>query len=144
MPPEQREAFCRGWARNLVEHVDGALYVCMSSKEWPTVSRVLEEAGAHWSDTLVWAKDRFTLGRADYQRQYEPIWYGWREGAKRHWCGDRDQGDVAVDRTALRAGEEREVKEIHDDPLEQKEQEGREVEEKEAAVAEEIIDGQGR
>ena len=34
------------------------------------------------------------LGRADYQRQYEPLWYGWREGAKRHWCGGRDQGDI--------------------------------------------------
>lgn len=66
----------------------------MSTKEWATVSRVLEEAGAHWSDTIVWAKDRFTLGRSDYQRQYEPIWFGWREGAKHHWCGDRDQGDV--------------------------------------------------
>ena len=32
--------------------------------------------------------------RADYQRQYEPILYGWPEGAQRHWCGDRDQGDV--------------------------------------------------
>jgi DNA modification methylase len=58
------------------------------------VSRVLDEEGAHWSDTIIWAKDRFTLGRADYQRQYEPIWYGWREGAKHHWRGDRDQGDV--------------------------------------------------
>lgn len=94
MAAAQWEAFCRGWARNLVDHVDGALYVCMSSKEWPLVCRVLEEAGAHWSDTLIWAKDRFTLGRADYQRAYEPIWYGWRAGTKRHWCGDRDQGDV--------------------------------------------------
>ena len=34
------------------------------------------------------------LGRADYQRQYEPIWYGWREGAQHYWRGDRDQGDV--------------------------------------------------
>ena len=34
------------------------------------------------------------LGRADYQRQYEPIWYGWREGVKRQWTGGRDQGDV--------------------------------------------------
>ena len=94
MPAEQWEAFCRGWARNLVEHVDGALYVCMSTKEWPLVSRVLAEAGGHWSDTIIWKKDRFVLGRADYQRQYEPIWYGWREGADHHWCGDRDQGDV--------------------------------------------------
>ena len=94
LPPEQWEAFCRGWAKSLVANVDGALYVCMSTKEWPLVSRVLEEAGGHWSDTLVWAKDRFVLGRADYQRQYEPMWFGWREGQKHYWCGDRDQGDV--------------------------------------------------
>ena len=50
--------------------------------------------GGHWSDTIIWKKDRFVMGRADYQRQYEPIWFGWREGAKHHWCGDRDQGDV--------------------------------------------------
>jgi DNA modification methylase len=99
MPPEEWEAFCRGWAKNLLAHVDGALYVCMSSKELPLVSRVLEEEGAHWSDTVIWRKDRFTLGRADYQRQYEPIWFGWREGAKHQWHGGRDQGDVwEVDR----------------------------------------------
>ena len=34
------------------------------------------------------------MGRADYQRSYEPIWFGWREGSTHHWCGDRDQGDV--------------------------------------------------
>ena len=97
--PEQWEAFVRGWARNLARRVDGALYVCMSTKEWPLVSRVLAEEGGHWSDTIIWAKDRFVLGRADYQRAYEPIWYGWREGATHFWCGDRDQGDVwSIDR----------------------------------------------
>ena len=40
------------------------------------------------------AKRTFTLGRADYQRQYEPILYGWREGSDHYWCGARDQGDV--------------------------------------------------
>jgi DNA modification methylase len=94
MPREQWETFCRGWARNLLQQVDGALYVCMSSKELPLVSRVLEEEGGHWSDTIIWRKDRFTLGRADYQRQYEPIWFGWREGSKHQWHGGRDQGDV--------------------------------------------------
>jgi ParB/RepB/Spo0J family partition protein len=92
LSPQAWEAFCGGWARNLLAFVHGALYICVSSREWPTVSRILQEAGAHWSDTIIWAKDRFTLGRADYQRQYEPLWYGWREGAKHHWCGDRDQG----------------------------------------------------
>jgi DNA modification methylase len=66
----------------------------MSAKEMPTVARVLIEEGGHWSDTIIWAKDRFTLGRADYQRGYEPIWYGWCEGSAHHWCGDRDQNDV--------------------------------------------------
>jgi DNA modification methylase len=94
LSPEDWEAFCRGWAKQLIDAVDGAVYVCMSTREWPVVSRVLADAGAHWSDTIIWAKDRFVLGRADYQRQYEPIWFGWRDGAQHHWCGDRDQGNV--------------------------------------------------
>ena len=98
LAPEAWEAFCRGWAQNLLGVVDGALYVCMSTKEWPTVSRILAEAGAHWSDTIIWEKDRFVLGRADYQRAYEPIWYGWREGAKHQYAGGRDQSDVWKDR----------------------------------------------
>ena len=94
LPAEAWERFCRAWAASLTANVAGALYVCMSSKEWPLVCRALAEAGAHWSDTIIWAKDRFTLGRADYQRQYEPIWYGWPDGSQRHWAGGRDQGDV--------------------------------------------------
>ena len=42
----------------------------------------------------VWAKNTFTLGRSDYQRQYEPILYGWKNGSDHFWCGARDQGDV--------------------------------------------------
>ena len=94
LPPDKWEKFCQAWAKNLLGSVDGAVYLCMSTREWPTVSRVLAEAGGHWSDTIIWAKDRFVLGRADYQRQYEPLWFGWREGAAHHWCGDRDQGDI--------------------------------------------------
>ena len=94
LAPDAWEAFCRGWAHNLITTVDGAIYVCMSTKEWPTVSRILAEAGGHWSDTVIWAKDRFVLGRADYQRSYEPMWYGWREGVKRQYFGGRGQTDM--------------------------------------------------
>ncbi|QIK21172.1 site-specific DNA-methyltransferase (plasmid) [Ralstonia solanacearum] len=66
----------------------------MSSSELDVLQAAFREAGGRWSTFIIWAKDRFTLGRADYQRQYEPILYGWAEGAQRHWCGDRDQGDV--------------------------------------------------
>jgi len=94
LDPVAWESFCRAWIRTLLAAVDGAIYCAMSSKELPLVSRVFAEEGGHWSDTIIWAKDRFVLGRADYRRAYEPIWYGWREGVDHHWCGDRDQGDV--------------------------------------------------
>lgn len=94
LDPAAWEQFVRGWAAQLVGRTRGAIYVFMSSREWPLVCRLLAEAGGHWSDSLIWAKDQFTLGRADYQRQFEPIWYGWPKGAKHHWCGDRAQGDV--------------------------------------------------
>lgn len=72
----------------------GALYIAMTSSELDALQWAFRSAGGHGSTFIIWAKNTFTLGRADYQRQYEPILYGWREGAHRHWCGDRDQGDV--------------------------------------------------
>jgi hypothetical protein len=35
--------------------------------------------------SIVWAKNTFTLGRADYQRHYEPILYGWKDGSDHYW-----------------------------------------------------------
>ncbi len=75
-------------------HCRGAMYIAMSSSELDVLQDAFRAAGGHWSTFIIWAKNTFTLGRADYQRQYEPILYGWPEGAQRHWCGDRDQGDV--------------------------------------------------
>ena len=77
-----------------IAHCRGAIYVAMSSSELDTLQSAFRVAGGHWSTFIIWAKNTFTLGRADYQRQYEPILYGWPEGGERHWCGDRDQGDV--------------------------------------------------
>jgi DNA modification methylase len=79
---------------NLLIVTKGACYVCMSSSELHTLQRAWLEAGGKWSTFVIWAKNTFTLGRADYQRQYEPILYGWKEGTKHFWCGDRDQSDI--------------------------------------------------
>ncbi len=78
----------------VVAHCRGGIYVAMSSSELDVLQAAFRAAGGKWSTFIIWAKNTFTLGRADYQRQYEPILYGWPEGAQRHWCGDRDQGDV--------------------------------------------------
>jgi len=77
-----------------VAHCRGGIYVAMSSSELDVLQAAFRAVGGKWSTFIIWAKNTFTLGRADYQRQYEPILYGWPEGAQRHWCGDRDQGDV--------------------------------------------------
>ena len=79
---------------NILAVTKGGVYMCMSSSELHTLQRAFREAGGHWSTFVVWAKNTFTMGRADYQRQYEPILYGWKEGTDHYWCGARDQGDV--------------------------------------------------
>jgi DNA modification methylase len=79
---------------NILAVTDGAIYLCMSSAEIHTLRQAFTSAGGHWSTFIIWSKDRFTFGRSDYQRQYEPILYGWREGSEHYWCGDRAQGDV--------------------------------------------------
>jgi DNA modification methylase len=79
---------------NLLVVTKGACYVCMSSSELHTLQKAWLDAGGKWSTFVIWAKNTFTLGRADYQRQYEPILYGWKDGAKHFWCGDRDQSDI--------------------------------------------------
>ena len=78
----------------MLQHCAGATYIAMSSSELDTLQQAFRAARGKWSTFIIWAKHTFTLGRADYQRQYEPILYGWPEGENRHWCGDRDQGDV--------------------------------------------------
>ncbi len=79
---------------NMLTVCKGAVYICMSSSELHTLEKAFIEAGGKWSTFVIWAKNHFSLGRSDYQRQYEPILYGWKQGTDHFWCGARDQGDV--------------------------------------------------
>jgi DNA modification methylase len=88
------EAFLYDACVNILSVTKGACYICMSSSELHPLQRAFATAGGKWSTFIIWAKNTFTLGRADYQRQYEPMLYGWKEGADHYWCGARDQGDV--------------------------------------------------
>lgn len=88
------EQFLYDACSNMLMFCQGAIYICMSSSELHTLYSAFVKAGGKWSTFIIWAKNTFTLGRADYQRQYEPILYGWVEGKAHHWCGDRNQSDV--------------------------------------------------
>lgn len=87
-------AFLQSACQNILDVTKGAVYIAMSSSELDTLQAAFRAAGGKWSTFVIWAKNTFTMGRADYQRQYEPILYGWKDGAQHYWCGARDQGDV--------------------------------------------------
>lgn len=91
---EDFEAFLQAACTQILLVTKGGVYIAMSSSELDTLQSAFRSAGGKWSTFIIWAKNTFTLGRADYQRQYEPILYGWREGADHFWCGARNQGDV--------------------------------------------------
>ena len=75
--------------------VGGMAYVVMSAQEWGSLMPALADNGFHWSSTIIWNKDRLVLSRKDYHTRYEPIWYGWKDGAPRiHPLTDRQQCDV--------------------------------------------------
>lgn len=54
----------------------------------------IRDAGLAVHQTVVWVKDRFVLGHADYHARHEPILYGWRPGAAHHFVGDRTQDTI--------------------------------------------------
>jgi DNA modification methylase len=50
----------------------------------------LRDSGFPLRHTIIWAKDHFVMGRADYHYQHEPILYGWVDGTHSFY-GDRSQ-----------------------------------------------------
>ena len=70
-------------------------YVVMSAQEWGNLMLALHENEYHWSSTIIWNKSHLVMSRKDYHTKYEPIWYGWLDGAPR-LCPliDRKQSDV--------------------------------------------------
>lgn len=69
--------------QQILLNTDGAIYVCMSSSELDTLIEKFVQAGGRFGHFVMWEKNKFCLGRSDYQRQYEPILYGWPAGSKR-------------------------------------------------------------
>lgn len=88
------KAFLDGIGALLVKVVKGDLYCVLGASEWPNLDLALRGAGYHWSATIIWAKDIFVLGRSNYHRRYEPLWYGWPAKGKSSYNGKRDQDDV--------------------------------------------------
>ena len=73
------------------------IYWCHDIKYSNINRNVLQKAGYHVSDTLIWYKNRHSTFLTDYAKYYEPIHYGWKEGEKHPWYGDGWHSNVYQD-----------------------------------------------
>ena len=72
-----------------------AYYICSpQGGRMMMMMQAMAEAGIAQRHEIIWRKNTFSLGRADYHYQHEPILYGWKEGAGHAWYGGRDQASV--------------------------------------------------
>ena len=96
--PEEWHDFCNGLFLIFKEFNSGDIYMWGDSGPEGMKMRLwLTETGCHWSATIVWKKQQLVLTSANYQRMYEPCFYGWF--GKSSFQGKRDQTEVwEVDR----------------------------------------------
>lgn len=98
MPAEEFGEFMRKSVRNMLAVCRGVFYICMGSKELGNLKNVFESEGGHWQSFIIWVKNTFTLGRADWQNQYEPILYGWHKDTVNHYfAGWRNEANTWED-----------------------------------------------
>jgi len=97
----------------------GSFYIFHSTKELVNFTNACKAAGFKVSQTLVWVKHHFTLGRSDYQWQHEPILYGWKteDGKPHYFIYDRTQTAVFDDRKELAKLKKEELVKIVEDIL---------------------------
>lgn len=85
------------WAEDVLQTLkDHALSVDCSCYWWHCMEfnprREFKAMGFSFNASIVWVKEHFNVGRADYHSQYEPCLY-FSQG-KRYWCGRRDLSDI--------------------------------------------------
>lgn len=67
-------------------------YEFFATREHVNFENALKANGLQPRQELIWSKNgQFTLGRQDYQWDFEPIHYGWRDGGSHNWYSDRKQ-----------------------------------------------------
>lgn len=79
--------------RNCVKYAkeDAAFYIWHASMTTVDFWEALTRAGLMVRQVLIWVKEKFAMGRSDYQWQHEPCFYAEKAGRTAKWCGDRSQ-----------------------------------------------------
>ena len=98
MSPEEWRKFNLTLAEIMIEFCSGDMYVWGAPGPDGMRQRLaFIDAGIHWSATIVWKKHAFVMSRGNYQRMYEPCFYGWKN--KSSFVAGRNKTEVwEVDR----------------------------------------------
>jgi DNA modification methylase len=88
------QAFLDTACEQILPRTKGAIYIFMAVSELSTLQSAFEKSGGHISNWIIWVKGHFSVGKNNYHHQFEPMLYGWRDGAKPYWSGDTTQSDV--------------------------------------------------
>ena len=89
--------FMRDVYQQMAAHLKpgAAFYVFHADSQGAAFRVALSETkGLLFKETLIWAKNHFTLGRQDYQWQHEPCLYGWKDGASHYFMDTRNETTI--------------------------------------------------
>lgn len=76
----------------------GAFYIFYGDSEDISFRLACEQNELLIKECLIWVKNRFNLGRQDYQWRHEPCLYGWKAGDSHYFVDDRTQDTVIEDK----------------------------------------------
>jgi DNA modification methylase len=69
-------------AMNLYVKPGASIYWCHDIRFNAQFKQILETNKYHVADVLIWKKNNSSVWMTNYAKYYEPILYGWKEGAK--------------------------------------------------------------
>tara|TARA_X000000950_G_scaffold282997_1_gene382910 strand:+ start:645 stop:1835 length:1191 start_codon:yes stop_codon:yes gene_type:complete len=94
MNADSWKLFCSAFINNLIKFSKGGdVYIWGApGPEGMKMRLWLVEHGFHWSATIIWKKQQLVLSPANYQRIYEPCFYGWNK--KSSFVADRKQVEL--------------------------------------------------
>jgi len=101
-PQELRKLFGDALRSSLGHAMPGAsVYATVPSQFLKYFIEGFEDGGFSYHHCLIWLKQNFVLGRADYHYRHEPILYGWLENGAHFFVDERTHDSVfEVDRPA--------------------------------------------
>jgi len=90
------DAFLSAHMAAIIPHIrtGASLYWCHDIRFNHQFKQVLEAHDIHIADTLIWRKNNASTWMTDYAKYYEPILYGWKEGAEHAWYGKNMQSNA--------------------------------------------------